>query len=112
MRIICFSFNRVDVPHEKVELYSRFDKQEEIYPSQRFMMVVDMAQALIFSQSGASEGLYTNNSLIVKITAEHIHNDIYLTEFEKSSDLEPIHIRTIHEQTNEMVQDDLKTRKN
>lgn len=107
VRIICFSFNRIETPHEKVELYSRFDKDEDLYPSHRFMMVVDMSQALIFSHREESEGLYTNNRLMVKMTAEHFHNDIYLTEFEKSSDIQPVRIRTIHEQTNEMVQDQL-----
>lgn len=111
VRVICFSFNRIETPHEKMEVYSRFDKKESLYPSHRFMMVVDMAQAVIFSHRETSEGIYTNNSLMVKMTAEHIHNDIYLTEYEKHSGPNPVRINTIHENTNEMVQDLLKMSK-
>lgn len=108
VRVIGFSFNRIEKPHEKMESFSRHDIEETLYPSHRFMLVVDMAQALIFSQREETKGLYTNNRLMVKMTAEHIHNDIYLTEYEKSSDVETIRIHTIHEQTNEMVIDDQK----
>ncbi|AXY01978.1 TrmB family transcriptional regulator [Vibrio alfacsensis] len=112
VRIIGFSFNRIEKPHEKMEFFSRSDELETLYPSHRFMLVVDMAQALIFSHRDETKGLYTNNRLMVKMTAEHIHNDIYLTEFHKNSQLEAIRINTIHEQTNDMVMDDQKLTKN
>ncbi|KIF46289.1 TrmB family transcriptional regulator [Vibrio owensii 47666-1] len=111
VRVIGFSFNKIEKNNEKIELYSRSDNEEKNYPSHRFMLVSDMSQALIFSQREQTEGIYTNNRLMVKMTAEHIHNDIYLTKYERKGNLQPIRICTIHEQTNDMVQDDKRISK-
>lgn len=111
VRIIGFSFNRIEKPHEKMELFSRSDTAETLYPAHRFMLVVDMEKALIFSHRTETRGVYTNNRLMVKMTAEHIHNDIYLTEYEKHCPIDPIRIYTIHEKTNDMVLDEKKNNK-
>jgi len=106
VRVITFSFNKLSVPHPKVELYSRSDQQEQRYPSHRFMLVVDMKQAVMFSHRQEALGLYSNNRLLVKMIAEHIHSDIYLTEYEKLAPEKRCRIGTIHELDNDMVHDD------
>ncbi|MDE1254097.1 TrmB family transcriptional regulator [Vibrio aestuarianus] len=108
VRIIAFSFNRIAVPHAKIELYARSDIEETEYPSHRFMLVADMKQGLMFSHREEAVGLYTNNRLLVKMIAEHIHSDIYLTEYEKLAPEKRIRIGTIHELDNAMVHDDMK----
>ncbi|ALM72487.1 TrmB family transcriptional regulator [Vibrio vulnificus] len=106
VRVIVFSFNRLAIPHPKVELYSRSEQSEKRYPSHRFMLVVDMKQAMMFSHRQETQGLYSNNRLIVKMMAEHIHSDIYLTEYEKLDPEKRCRIATIHELENDMVVDD------
>lgn len=108
VRVIGFSFNRVAVPHEKMELYSRSDNEETDYPSHRFMLVVDMKLALMFSHREEFIGLYSNNRLIVKMIAEHIHSDIYLTEYERLVPDKRFRVNTLHEQNSTMVLDELK----
>ncbi|MDA0127870.1 TrmB family transcriptional regulator [Vibrio sp. MarTm2] len=107
VRVIVFSFNKVASPHEKIEMYSRSDNEEIEYPSHRFMCVADMKLALMFSHRDETLGLYANNRLMVKMIAEHIHSDIYLTEYEKLEPEKRIRVNTIHEQHNSMVMDDL-----
>ena len=107
VRIIVFSFNRLALPHESIELYSRFEIDEKIYPSHRFMLVIDMKNALMLSHREETHGLYTNNKLLVKIMAEHIHSDIYLTEYEKMAPERKCRILTVHELENDMVNDEL-----
>ena len=108
VRIIAFSFNRIAVPHEKVEVYSRSDKEEIDYPSHRFMLVVDMNLAMIFSQRSETVGFYSNNALLVKMIAEHIHSDIYLTKCEQLESGMQFRIGTLHEMSNAMVNDSLE----
>ncbi len=107
VRVIGFSFNKLETPHEKMEMYSRSDDSEQEYPSHRFMLVADMKLALAFSHRSETMGLYTNNKLMVKMIAEHIHSDIYLTEYERANLENRVRINTIHEQSNAMVQDNL-----
>ncbi|WP_171751266.1 TrmB family transcriptional regulator [Vibrio sp. MACH09] len=107
VRVIGFSFNKVALPHPQMELYSRSDTEEQDYPSHRFMLVADMKLALMFSNREESIGLFSNNRLIVKMIAEHIHSDIYLTEYERLEPNKRFRVNTIHEQSNAMVQDDL-----
>ncbi|MDN3682211.1 helix-turn-helix domain-containing protein [Vibrio tapetis subsp. quintayensis] len=107
VRVIGFSFNKLETPHEKMEMYSRSEDPEQDYPSHRFMLVADMKLALAFSHRDETMGLYTNNKLMVKMIAEHIHSDIYLTEYERANLENRVRINTIHEQSNAMVQDDL-----
>lgn len=106
VRVIVFSFNKLAMPHPKVELYSRSEEEEQRYPSHRFMLVVDMKQAMMFSHRTETLGLYSNNRLLVKTIAEHIHSDIYLTEYEKLEPEKRCRIGTIHELENDMVMDD------
>lgn len=107
VRVIVFSFNKMASPHEKIEMYSRSHDEESDYPSHRFMCVADMKLALMFSHREETLGLYANNRLMVKMIAEHIHSDIYLTEYEKLEPEKRIRVNTIHEQHNAMVMDDL-----
>ncbi len=107
VRVIVFSFNKMASPHEKIEMYSRSHHDEVDYPSHRFMCVADMKLALMFSHREETLGLYANNRLMVKMIAEHIHSDIYLTEYEKLEPEKRIRVNTIHEQHNAMVMDDL-----
>lgn len=106
VRVIGFSFNKISTPHPSVELYSRFEVEEQDYPSHRFMLVSDMQLGLIFSHREDTVGIYTNNKLMLKITAEHIHSDIYLSKFvslEALDENQHIQINTLHERTSAMV---------
>lgn len=105
VRIIIFSFNKLDVPNAKIELYSRSEQQEHHYPSHRFMLVVDMKESMMFSHRDETQGLYSNNRLMVKMMAEHIHSDIYLTKYEKLEAEKRCRILTVHELENDMVHD-------
>ncbi len=106
VRVIVFSFNKLVIPHPGIELYSRSEEEEQRYPSHRFMLVVDMKKAMVFSHRAETLGLYSNNRLLVKMISEHIHSDIYLTEYEKSEPEMRCRIGTIHELENDMVIDD------
>ena len=99
VRIIYFSFHRMDVPNEKIEHYYRWESNSTNQPSNRFMMVVDMKSALNFSDVNGGVGLYTNHDLFIMITSEHIHNDIYLTKHSETTPEVEFKINTIHEQT-------------
>lgn len=48
VRVIVFSFNKLVTPDPRVELYYRFNRDEEYYPSHRFMLVVDMKTVMVF----------------------------------------------------------------
>ncbi|HDZ1986474.1 TPA: TrmB family transcriptional regulator, partial [Klebsiella pneumoniae] len=107
VRVIVFSFNKLLSPHQSIELYSRSDEFEVVYPSHRFMLVADMKNALLFSHRNETHGLFTNNKLLVKIMAEHIHSDIYLATYEKIEPENKFRILTIHEVGNDMVFDSI-----
>lgn len=106
VRVIVFSFNRIKKTHPAIELYSRLDEEESLYPSRRFMMVIDMKKALIFSNTeNSSQGVFTNNDLMLKIVAEHIHGDIYLSKyqsFHQAAITPNILINSIHERVNNL----------
>jgi len=59
----------------------------------------------MFSHREETVGLYANNRLIVKMIAEHIHSDIYLTEYERLEPEKRVRVNTIYEQHNSMVLD-------
>ena len=105
VRVILFSFNRVAVPHPKIEVYSRSQEEEMEYPSHRFMLVSDMKETLVFSRRHEAVGVYSNNYLLLKITAEHIHSDIYLTKCERAGSIMNFNIGTLHETGNAMMKD-------
>ncbi|HIB7324271.1 TPA: TrmB family transcriptional regulator [Escherichia coli] len=106
VRVIVFSFNKLITPDLRVELYYRFNHEEEYYPSHRFMLVVDMKTVMVFSQRAESLGLYSNNRLLINIIAEHIHSDIYLTKYQQQYPDANALINTLHESGNDMVQDE------
>ncbi|MET4696198.1 TrmB family transcriptional regulator [Endozoicomonas lisbonensis] len=97
VRVLCFSFNRLESPVDGLEIYSRNDKPEQEYPSRRFMMVADIRETLIFSNIGSAQGIYTNEKLFTRIISEHIHSDVYLSELMQDKDFIPAHIATAHE---------------
>ncbi|EEX4148613.1 TPA: hypothetical protein ACHORW_005334, partial [Escherichia coli] len=99
-------FNKLITPDPRVELYYRFNHEEEYYPSHRFMLVVDMKTVMVFSQRAESLGLYSNNRLLINIIAEHIHSDIYLTKYQQQYPDANALINTLHESGNDMVQDE------
>ncbi|AUV33722.1 cymJ protein [Escherichia coli] len=106
VRVIVFSFNKLITPDPRVELYYRFNHEEEYYPSHRFMLVVDMKTVMVFSQRAESLGLFSNNRLLINIIAEHIHSDIYLTKYQQQYPDANALINTLHESGNDMVQDE------
>lgn len=107
VRVIVFSFNKIKKIHPAIELYSRLDIEETLFPSRRFMMVIDMKKALIFSNTEtSSQGVFTNNDLMLKIVAEHIHADIYLSKYQSlhHAAITPnILINSIHERVNNLA---------
>ena len=105
VRVIVFSFNRVEAPHPKIEVYSRSQEAESEYPSHRFMLVSDMKKTIVFSHRHQAVGIYSNNYLLLKITAEHIHSDIYLTKCEQAGSAVNFNIGTLHETGNAMMKD-------
>ncbi|MGL6259275.1 TrmB family transcriptional regulator [Vibrio sp. WXL210] len=105
IRIIAFSFNKISLPNDKIEFYNRIDIEEKDYPSHRFMMVVDAKYMLSFSHREESLGVYSNNKMLITITAEHIHSDIYMSEYIKRMPDVSIKVNSIHEQTNEIIMD-------
>lgn len=106
VRVIVFSFKKIEKTHPAIELYCRLDEEETLYPSTRFMMVIDMKKALIFSNGpNNSQGVFTNNELMLKIVAEHIHSDIYLSKQQSiyNTAMTPnILINSIHERVNNL----------
>ncbi|WP_036799567.1 TrmB family transcriptional regulator [Photobacterium marinum] len=104
VRVIVFSFKQLDKPHPDIEMYSRSPDEESLYPSRRLIVVADMHRSLIFSNFNEAVGVYTNNPLINKLVAEHIHSDIYLSEYEKGLDQNQhvFRVNSLHENTNEM----------
>ncbi|SET01382.1 TrmB family transcriptional regulator [Thorsellia anophelis] len=106
VRVIAFSFKKIEKTHPAIELYCRLNEEETLYPSTRFMMVIDMKKALIFSNSqNHSQGVFTNNELMLKIVAEHIHSDIYLSKQQSiyQTAMTPnILINSIHERVNNL----------
>ncbi|MFC0180919.1 TrmB family transcriptional regulator [Thorsellia kenyensis] len=106
VRIIIFSFHKLMNIHPAIESYSRLNEEETLFPSRRFMMVVDMKNSIIFSNSNNHcQGVYTNNELMLKIAAEHIHSDIYLSKYQHLSQkdiTDNILIKTLHERVNNL----------
>ncbi len=80
VRIILFSFKKVDYKELGIEVYYRDEiKEEETQKNKRILIVSDMKKAIIASNySGTFSGTYSENKLLIYIVAEHIHNDIYI----------------------------------
>ena len=97
VRVLCFSFNKLDAPVEGIEIYCRNEVPEQEYPSRRFMLVSDTQEALIFSNLDSAKGIYTNEKLFTRIISEHIHSDVYLSELMHDKKFRPAHKPTAHE---------------
>ena len=98
VRVICFSFNKMEPPVEGLEIYHRNEQLETEFPSKRFMLVADSSKAIVFSNFDKAQGIYTNENLLVLIMGEHIHTDIYLSKLMKDQDFTPLLLATSHEQ--------------
>ncbi|MBU3104687.1 TrmB family transcriptional regulator [Clostridium gasigenes] len=80
VRIIIFSFSKVNSENLPVEIYTHgdascFGKQT------RIMLVVDCKKTLVADKGQHREeflGAFTDNILLASVVSEHIHNDIYL----------------------------------
>ncbi|MGL4687757.1 MAG: TrmB family transcriptional regulator [Fusobacteriaceae bacterium] len=86
VRVILFSFKKVDYKDLGIEVYYRNEiKEEGTEGNKRILVVSDMKKAIIASNySGTFNGTYSENKLLIYIVAEHIHNDIYIMKLAKN----------------------------
>lgn len=84
IRVILFSFNKIDYKSLGIETYIRDSFNLNITNSERRIMVaVDSYAAIIASNyEGEFCGTYSENKLLVNIVREHIKNDIHLMKLE------------------------------
>lgn len=84
VRIVVFSFERLDREGIAVEFYCHEEKNI-YYEGRRWMMVVDNKLAFIANENPNKEvlGTFTENPLMISIIAEHIHHDIYLLKLKE-----------------------------
>lgn len=79
IRIMVFTFSKVELTLPGIEIFSHAHAVNGEYASSRLMITVDSKRTLIGSkEQGKYVGTYTDNTLLSKIVAEHIHHDIYL----------------------------------
>ncbi|MDF2820640.1 MAG: putative transcriptional regulator [Clostridiales bacterium] len=81
VRIVVFSFYQINTTNIDIELYSHNRPVNPTTSPSRLMIVVDNKVTLLadtYKERATWLGTITNNSLMVSIIAEHIHNDIYL----------------------------------
>lgn len=86
IRVIAFSFNAMDTRDLKIELYSHNRTLKDNHQPSRLMIAVDKKTALLadcYKERNTWLGTVTNNSLMVSVVSEHIHNDIYLLKMRK-----------------------------
>lgn len=80
VRVIVFSFRKQVLKNIQVEIYTH-SKQDCEGKETRMMLVVDCKKTLVADRGPHREGflgVFTENSLLASIIAEHIHNDIYI----------------------------------
>jgi len=84
VRVILFSFNKIDHDSLGVETYIRDSFNFNITNSEkRIMVAVDLFAAIIASNyEGEFCGTYSENKLLINIVTEHIKNDIHLMKLE------------------------------
>jgi sugar-specific transcriptional regulator TrmB len=84
VRVIIFSFEQLNVEGLDVEFYHH-EYKETYSEGRRWMMVIDNQRSFIANENRYKEvfGTVTENALMVSITAEHIHHDIYLLKLKK-----------------------------
>lgn len=103
VRVVMFSFSALDFDEIPVEFYSHGIDVDECGANTRLMLVVDYEEVLI-SSKGSDDyiGTFSSNKLLVQITSEHIHHDIYLMKLKQKygEDLfdESIMLNTLMEQ--------------
>lgn len=81
VKVIVFSFYDICTDPSKIEYYSHYRPLDVNHNASRLMIAVDKKMALIADGSGSEgvwKGTISNNTLLIKILSEHIHNDIYL----------------------------------
>lgn len=81
IKVVLFSFYEVENPIVGVDYFTHGRKRGKNFKQTRLMVVVDN-ELLIFADGSGWNALWkgteSNEKLLVKIMAEHIHNDIYL----------------------------------
>lgn len=85
VRVVIFSFSSLDFTGIPLEFYSHGITICECGSNTRLMLVVDYTEVLIASK-GIDEdyiGTFSFNKLLVQITSEHIHHDIYLMKLKE-----------------------------
>jgi sugar-specific transcriptional regulator TrmB len=84
IRVIVFSFEELDTSGLNIEFYHHENKALNC-EGRRWMMVIDNKKSFIANENKFNEvfGTFTENALMVSITAEHIHHDIYLLRLKK-----------------------------
>lgn len=85
VRVIMFSFSALNFDRIPLEFYSHGISISQCGSNTRLMLVVDYEEVLIASK-GIDEdyiGTFSFNKLLVQITSEHIHHDIYLMKLKE-----------------------------
>lgn len=84
VRVILFSFSKLDFKDVNLEFYTHGVKIGKCGSNTRLMLVIDFKESLIASKETEEYlGTFSSNKLLVKITSEHIHHDIYLMKLKK-----------------------------
>ncbi|MCM1990754.1 TrmB family transcriptional regulator [Oceanirhabdus seepicola] len=106
VRVVIFSFSALNFERIPLEFYSHGIRVCECGANTRLMLVIDYEEVLIASK-GIDEdyiGTFSFNKLLVQITSEHIHHDIYLMKLKEKygEDLfdESIVLNTLMEKEN------------
>lgn len=104
VRIILFSFNKVDDMGLDIEVYHKSSAVENYQNPTRLMIVSDLKDSMIVTRKNENiAGIYTDDEIFIKIISEHIHGDIYMAKiasiFEESF-ADRIKIDTLHEHKN------------
>ena len=85
VRIIVFSFTKVNLENIPIEIYTHGSLSCEGKET-RIMLVTDCEKTLVADKAPHREdflGVFTDNLLLTSIISEHIHNDIYLLKLKK-----------------------------
>jgi sugar-specific transcriptional regulator TrmB len=86
VRIIVFSFAALEHSGLEIEFYTHNNSACDSEKPSRLMLVTDMDATIVADRSTGKDnwfGTVTNNTLMVSIIAEHIHNDIYLLKLKE-----------------------------
>ena len=104
VRIIIFSFNKLEDIGEEIEYYHKTELKETHKNPKRIMMVTDLCNSFVVTNTGDKMiGTLTDNEVYVQIISEHIHSDIYMARLAKiyeESFEKKISINSLHEKKN------------